>query len=67
LRKKPIIDEKQKSQIVDLILKIIGDSFQGRITRLAAAGVIVAGAQYMPDSQNPNPQKETVKTTRPVE
>jgi hypothetical protein len=55
-RPNPIISEKQKEQIHDLLLKIIGETIKGKIARLTVAGAVAAGSQYLPD----DPPKATV-------
>ncbi len=45
-RKTPIINDKQKEQIHDLLLKIVGDTIKEKITRLVLAGAVATGAHY---------------------
>lgn len=48
-RSKPIVTDKQKEQIHDLLLTIIGDTLKGKVARLAVAGAVAAGSQYVPE------------------
>ena len=46
-RNKPIVTDAQKTVIIGLLMKIIGDTIKGKIGRVVAAGVVAAAATYL--------------------
>lgn len=55
--RRSIMTAEQKKVIIDLLLKIIGDTIKGKLARIAAAGAVAAAATYMevPVPQPPAP------------
>ncbi len=69
---RPVITAAQKKVIIDLLLKIVGDTIKGKMGRIIAAGAVAAAATYM-DVEVPPPPKPVpalpapVVETRPVD
>lgn len=46
-RNRPVVTAEQKKVIIELLVKIVGDTIKGKLGRIAAAGAIAAAATYM--------------------
>lgn len=65
-REKPIMTPEQKKVIIELLVKIVGDTIKGKLGRIAAAGAIAAAATYMDVPVPPTPQPAAPIPSAPV-